>query len=71
MTNKKILVITDEEQSYIPIATVIVDSNIDLEEVELNIQATKDRLFSEWTVSDILENLEIDYEELEFDCQSV
>ena len=71
LKNRKAIIITDEDQSYIPVAVLIVNSDLDIEEVEKEIRKIKTDLAGEWQLSDIIEGISAEFTELGFECVSV
>ena len=70
MKTKQILIVTDSRQADIPIATLVVDCNVNLKNVNDDIACLKKNI-PNWHVSDILDGLTINFEELPLDCISI
>lgn len=62
---KQIIILTDEE-SLDPLAGILVEEDV-LEQVKMDVRKVKDEHPGEWTRTDILEGISVEYTELKLD----
>lgn len=68
---KQVVILTDENNNYIPIAALIVSSNVSTSRIEEDIKTVKDSLPGKWTLSDIIDGISVNVEDMFFECISL
>lgn len=62
--NKQAIAIIDENSLDVQ-AILLVDTSVDPQEIQASTYETKKRLAGKWTVSDIVEGISVDFQEVE------